>query len=225
MVAGVEDQRVVVGIEHLLHMNIDDKAQETKFLELVVFSLLTETTCVTVATLNKFEAGQAGWYYDGCGVCTKSVSLKKGNLKCYANHITTETVPRYKLEIMGIDGKFKARFIFWDNDCVKLIGKSALQINTELIEEGEDNPWEFPYELDALLKKELAIRAVFQPKFGRLSVIGFKDDEETRKKIRDNFKSEEVASKLGVSEPSSQEDLRIFSEPFEGKLRSKCSGI
>lgn len=35
---------------------------------------------------------------------------------------------------MGIDGKFKARFIFWDSDCVKLIGKSALQIKTELIE-------------------------------------------------------------------------------------------
>lgn len=51
---------------------------------------------MTVATLDKFEAGQAGWYYDGCGVCTKSVSLKEGKLKCYANHITTETetVPR-----------------------------------------------------------------------------------------------------------------------------------
>lgn len=41
---------------------------------------------------------------------------------------------RYKLEILGIDGKFKARFVFWDSDCVKLIGKSALQMKTELIE-------------------------------------------------------------------------------------------
>ena len=37
MVVGVEDQRVVVGIEHLLHTNIDDKAQETEFLELGKF--------------------------------------------------------------------------------------------------------------------------------------------------------------------------------------------
>ncbi|XP_058733320.1 uncharacterized protein LOC131604922 [Vicia villosa] len=126
--------------------------------EAEISSLQHETTCVTVAKLEKFEAGQAGWYYDGCGVCTTSVSLKDGNLKCYANHITNETVPRYKLEIL----------------------------------EGEDNPWEFPFELDAILKKELAIRAVFQPKFERLS----------------------VASKLGVSEPCSQEDFRSFSEPL-----------
>ncbi|CAI8607385.1 unnamed protein product [Vicia faba] len=34
MTTGVEDQEVVVGIEHLLHMNINDKAQEMEFLEL-----------------------------------------------------------------------------------------------------------------------------------------------------------------------------------------------
>ncbi|XP_058765066.1 uncharacterized protein LOC131638522 [Vicia villosa] len=182
-----------------------------EILSLAEISSLQYTTCVTVVTLNKFEAGQAGWYYDGFGVCTKGVSLKDGNLKCYANHIMTETVSRYKLEILGIDGKFKARFVFWDSDCVKLIGKSALQMKIKLIEEGEDNPWELPFELDALLKMEWAIRAIFHPKFGRLSVIGFKYDEETRKKMRDNFKFEEVALKLGVSEPFSQEDLRSFS--------------
>ncbi|XP_058733466.1 uncharacterized protein LOC131605087 [Vicia villosa] len=155
-------------------------------------TLQHEATCVTVAKLEKFEVGQAGWYYDGCGECTKSVSLKDGKLKCYANHITYKPVPRFKLEVMGTDGKFKARFVFWDVDCVKLIGKSASQIKTELIEAGEDNPFEFPIQLDAMLTKKLAIRAVFQPKFNRLSVIGFKDDDETRKKIRDSFKCEEV---------------------------------
>lgn len=61
-----------------------------------------------------------------------------------------------------------------------------------LIQAGEDNPLEFPFELDAILKKELAIRAVFQPKYGRLSVIGFRDDDEARRKIQGNFKTEEV---------------------------------
>ncbi|KAI5404111.1 hypothetical protein KIW84_051302 [Lathyrus oleraceus] len=116
-----------------------------------------------------------GWYSDGCGKCTKSVSLQDGKLKCYANHVTAEPVPRYKLEVLAIDGKFKARFIFWDNDCA-----------------GEDNPLEFPYELDAILTKELAIRGVFHPKYGKLSVIGFKDDEESRRKIRDIFKCEKL---------------------------------
>ena len=39
MDAGVEDQRVVVGIEHLLHMNIDDKAQETGFRDIDNFPI------------------------------------------------------------------------------------------------------------------------------------------------------------------------------------------
>ena len=43
-----------------------------------------------------------------------------------------------------------------------------------------------------MLKKELAIRVVFQPKFNRLSVISFKDDEDSRKKVKDTFKSHEV---------------------------------
>ncbi|KAI5440175.1 hypothetical protein KIW84_025496 [Lathyrus oleraceus] len=60
---------------------------------------------------------------------------------------------RYKLEVLGVDGKFRARFVFWDIDCVKLMGKSSLEPKRQLIEVGEDNPLEFPYPLDA--KKEL----------------------------------------------------------------------
>lgn len=48
---------------------------------------------MTVAMLVNFEASQSGWYYDGCGACTKSVALKDRNLKCFANHETDEPVP------------------------------------------------------------------------------------------------------------------------------------
>lgn len=51
-----------------------------------------ETTCVIVAILGKFDVGQSGWYYDGCGKCTKSVTLKDGKLKCFANHETDEPI-------------------------------------------------------------------------------------------------------------------------------------
>ncbi|CAI8604822.1 unnamed protein product [Vicia faba] len=98
----------------------------------------------------------------------------------------------YKLDVMTIDEKFKAEFVFWNGDCAKLIGKSVVQMKRELIETNEDNPLESAYKLDAILKKELAIRPVFQPKYGRLSVIGFKDDEDSRKKIRDCFKPDEI---------------------------------
>ncbi|XP_058776260.1 uncharacterized protein LOC131650570 [Vicia villosa] len=144
-----------------------------------------ETTCVTVATLDKFDVGQMGWYYDGCMECTRSVSAKDGKLECFKEHTSPEPVPRYKLDITAVDGSSKAKFVFWNTDCVKLIGKSALQMKIDLTHSADYDPLEFPYELESILKNELAIRAVYQPKNGRLSVIGFKTDEDVRNKIKE----------------------------------------
>ncbi|XP_058776864.1 uncharacterized protein LOC131651213 [Vicia villosa] len=179
--------------------------------------LQQETTCVTVATLDKFDVGQSGWYYDGCVDRTKSVTLRDGKLECYAKHISPSPVPRllqFKLEILVVDGKCTAKFIFWDVDCVKLVGKSAAEIINGLKRTGEYDPLEFPYELDSILKRELAIRAVFQPKNGRLSVIGFRDDPETRNKVKDNFRAEEPTSRLRIIEPTSQDEFPSVSEPL-----------
>ncbi|CAI8619110.1 unnamed protein product [Vicia faba] len=140
--------------------------------------LQTETTCVTVATLEKFEYGQSG--------CLK-------------------------LEVLASDGKLKYKFVFWDVDCVKLIGKSALQMKLDLMETGDFDPLEFPYELDVMLKKELAIRAVFQPNKASLSVIGFKADEVLRTKIKERFKCEEHTSKIVVSTDDTRDDMHTAS--------------
>ncbi|XP_058784697.1 uncharacterized protein LOC131659538 [Vicia villosa] len=156
-----------------------------------ITNLQHETTCVTVATLDKFDAAQMGWYYDGCVECTRSVTAKDGKLKCFKDHISPELVPRYKLDITAVDGSSKAKFVFWDTDYVKLIGKSALQMKMDLSQSIDYDPLEFPYELDSILAKELAIRAVYQPKNGRLSVIGFKTDEDVRNKVKESFKFEE----------------------------------
>ncbi|XP_058742261.1 uncharacterized protein LOC131614721 [Vicia villosa] len=160
-----------------------------------ITNLQHETTCVTVATLDKFDAGQMGWY---------------------------------KLDIKAVDGSSKAKFVFWDTNCVKLIGKSALQMKMDLTQSGDYDPLEFPYELDSILKNELAIRAVYQPKNSRLSVIGFKTDEDVRNKIKDSFKFEET-SKLRAPEPLSQDDMNCISEPVsasaENDLTIENSGL
>ncbi|XP_058747060.1 uncharacterized protein LOC131620052 [Vicia villosa] len=114
-------------------------------LSLLSSSSVQETTYVTAATLDKLEARQMGWYYDGCVECTRSVTVKDGNLKCYKEHISSKHVPRYslypfsisiwyKLDVTTVDGKSKVKFVFWDTDCVKLIGKSALQMKMDLIQ-------------------------------------------------------------------------------------------
>ncbi|XP_058767361.1 uncharacterized protein LOC131641053 [Vicia villosa] len=184
-----------------------------------IANLQHETTCVTVATLDKFDAGQMGWYYDGCVECTRSVTVKDGKLKCFKEHISPEPVPRYKLDITAIDGSSKAKFVFWDTDCVKLIRKSALQMKMDLTQSADYDPLEFPYEPDSILKKELAIRAVYQPKNGRLSVIGFKTDEDVRNKIKEIFKFEET-SKLRAPEPLSQDDMNSISEPVSASAEN-----
>ncbi|XP_058774975.1 uncharacterized protein LOC131649231 [Vicia villosa] len=168
-----------------------------------------ETTCVTVATLDKFDAGQMEWYYDGCVECTRSVNAKDGKLKCFKEHISPEPVPQYNLDITAVEGSSKAKFVFWDTDCVKLIGKSALQMKMDLTQSVDYDPLEFPYELDSILKKELAIRAVYQPKNGRLSVIGFKTDEDVRNKIKESFKFEEEPIST-----SAENDLTIENSGF-----------
>ncbi|CAL5189587.1 unnamed protein product [Lathyrus oleraceus] len=132
---------------------LDNFTWITQVLSIVdINNLQYETTCVIVAKLDKFEVGQTGCFYDGRGECTKNVSLKDGNLKCFLNHERDVPITRYKLEFQKNDNKYKARLAFWDDDCVNKIGKTVLELNIELIEADEDNPLEYPYALDKMLK-------------------------------------------------------------------------
>ncbi|KAI5408625.1 hypothetical protein KIW84_054461 [Lathyrus oleraceus] len=87
---------------------------------------------------------------------------------------------------------------------------------------GEDDPLKFPSPLDSMLNKELAIGVVYQPKYGILSVVDFKDGEDSTKKLRDQFPTEEesmsacadydpVSANLGLtpSKRSADESLLI----------------
>ena len=55
--------------------------------------------------------------------------------KCFIddNLYFDHTSYRFKLEVLASDGKLKYKFVFWDVDCVKLIGKSALQMKLDLM--------------------------------------------------------------------------------------------
>ncbi|KAI5430223.1 hypothetical protein KIW84_034703 [Lathyrus oleraceus] len=118
-------------------MSIDKflwKAEILSLAEINNLQNISETTNAIVAILENFEVGQSECYYDGCSEFTRSAALKYEKLKCFTNHETDKPIPRYKLEVLGMDGKFRARFVFWDNDCVKLMGKFSLELKRELIE-------------------------------------------------------------------------------------------
>ncbi|XP_050916236.1 uncharacterized protein LOC127131354 [Lathyrus oleraceus] len=121
-------------------VNIDKflwKAEILSLAEINNLQNISETTNAIVAILENFEVGQSECYYDGCSEFTRSAALKYEKLKCFTNHETDKPIPRYKLEVLGMDGKFRARFVFWDNDCVKLMGKFSLELKRELIEISE----------------------------------------------------------------------------------------
>ncbi|XP_050915384.1 uncharacterized protein LOC127130414 [Lathyrus oleraceus] len=83
------------------YSDFDKFIWKTEVISLAEIAMLKqETTCVTIVKLEKFEVGNSGWYYDGCAECTKSVAVKDGKLKCYANHISSEPVPKYSFIVV-----------------------------------------------------------------------------------------------------------------------------
>ncbi|KAI5400133.1 hypothetical protein KIW84_065167 [Lathyrus oleraceus] len=136
---------VIGGVHEIIHTQLNATNNKNKDVFIITdmseflfqreIPLLSVSTLqVIIATLDKLEVGQFGWYYDGCSQCTKSVSLKDGKLRCFSNHETDEPVPRYKLNVHVVDEKHMSKFVFCDNECVKLIGKSAFELKTEFYE-------------------------------------------------------------------------------------------
>ncbi|KAI5427384.1 hypothetical protein KIW84_032705 [Lathyrus oleraceus] len=111
-------------------------------------------------------------------------------------------IPVNHPNILGLASIHESRF--QSNMLLDIVGRVTKITQTQVNADNnknkadEDIPLEFPYELDAILTKELAIRAIFQQKYVRLYVIGFKDDEESRRKIRDNFKCGEAFATGGT---------------------------
>ncbi|KAI5383874.1 hypothetical protein KIW84_071017 [Lathyrus oleraceus] len=64
----------------------------------------------------------------------------------------------YKVEIYVRDGDAKYGFVFWDSDCVNIIGKTVEEMRKSMLEDGEDGPMVYPDELDSLLNKKMTFR-------------------------------------------------------------------
>ncbi|XP_058742163.1 uncharacterized protein LOC131614617 [Vicia villosa] len=143
--------------------------------------------CVTVGTTQKFFVSKHGWFYYGCIKCSLKASDVNNPYKCSCGQNVEHAIPRYRVDIYVIDGESKFRFVFWDTDCVDIIGKSTDSIYKAMLEEGEDNPMIYPDELDMLLGKKMAFRAKVQPTFGQASVWKLSYDEEFTKEIEKDY--------------------------------------
>ncbi|KAF1885673.1 hypothetical protein Lal_00039521 [Lupinus albus] len=75
------------------------KASVKSINEISSLTSTEEITCVIVGTTTMFVVGRQGWYYDGCGKCTKKADVKDGPFTCKCGHFNQNSTPRYKLDI------------------------------------------------------------------------------------------------------------------------------
>ncbi|KAL2317211.1 hypothetical protein Fmac_031087 [Flemingia macrophylla] len=104
----------------------------TRSLEMIIMDS-KDATIVTIGTIGNFVVGKSGWYYLSCSNCFRK-SESNIAYRCSCGTYNENPIPRYKLEAKVYQGKDSANFIFWDRDCTRLIGKSALKLRDLMIE-------------------------------------------------------------------------------------------
>ncbi|CAH9079893.1 unnamed protein product [Cuscuta europaea] len=120
------------------------------------------------------------WSYISCKGCSRKVASQGGSFRCGVCN-TTEVVLRYKLNVRVMDETGHASFVFWDKECIALVGKTANTLHED-IEKKDVGPYYFPVEIDALVE----IKGLFRVQTKRetisykgvatFSVIGMKCD-------------------------------------------------
>ncbi|KAF1885863.1 hypothetical protein Lal_00042737 [Lupinus albus] len=134
-----------------------------------------------------FVVGRQGWYYDGCGKCTKKADVKDGPFTCKSGHFNQNSTPRYKLDIKVNHEHNCGRFVFWDRQCADIIAIFAFELKNQMLAEGEDDPKAFPLVLGELLARTMVLRVKVQPFYNQSSVIRLSKDVNLIKKVLDQI--------------------------------------
>ncbi|CAH9104034.1 unnamed protein product [Cuscuta epithymum] len=90
------------------------------------------------------------WYYISCKGCSRKVTPEGDSFRCGVCN-TAEVVLRYKINVRVMDDTSHASFVFWDKECITLIGKTANILRDET-EEKNMGPYYFPVEIDGLVE-------------------------------------------------------------------------
>lgn len=150
-------------------------------------NLMQNAFCITVGTTTKFNPNQFGWYYESCTKCPKSSKSNVGSYRCSCGEDVDVPLTRYKVVVqVAYDGD-KADFVFWDKECVRILGVTADALRKSMQEVDEDDPMIYPKHLDNLLGLELALRVKYQPYYHQSSVQGFSSDPAVIRKIKQHL--------------------------------------
>ncbi|KAL5073927.1 hypothetical protein RYX36_012911, partial [Vicia faba] len=90
----------------------------------------------------------------------------------------------YKIEIQVFHGGNSCNFVFWNRECMLILGLSAAQIRYTMIKAVIDDPLEFPLGLDQLLNLEMEFKVNWQPHWNNFSVVRILRDEPFIRKLK-----------------------------------------
>ncbi|WJX19753.1 hypothetical protein P8452_09396 [Trifolium repens] len=163
------------------------------------YSLPDEEIVTIVATTHHVCISKHGWYYLSCVECPKALITDTPPYKCKIDeHVTPEPVIIYRLEVEVRYEGHKSKFLFWDRECAELIGKTAAELKSIMIEAGDFDPREYPKKLDDMMGKELAFKVKIQSKAKMSNVLTYKSDPEIIAHVKDLLITTENSSQLSL---------------------------
>ncbi|XP_057438650.1 replication protein A 70 kDa DNA-binding subunit D-like isoform X3 [Lotus japonicus] len=160
-----------------------------------------ECYVVTVAKIDKVCVGN-GWSYEACFKCNRKADCSSLPFTCpKCGKKNTETVPRFRVEVMVSYNNNSSKFVLWDRECIQLVKQTAIDLKKQLLDEGEFDAMAVPEPIDCILGKLFAFKVKVQPGYKQFSVTGVSDNEKTIESIRDKLQVDEdsLMSKKGKS--------------------------
>ncbi|RHN53216.1 putative nucleic acid-binding protein [Medicago truncatula] len=167
--------------------------------------------CVTVAEVEKVNSTKFGWYYFACFKCGKIAKGDNPPYTCESGHNTETEIVRYKLDLNVSYENTKGTFVMWDREATQLLGISAAQLRTNMIQAGITNRLEYPMLLDGIGEKTYVFKVKWQPKWKTTSVVCYRDADALVNLVKAKFPNAKVIPLLnesvGVDKPNDNTSL------------------
>ncbi|XP_073153542.1 replication protein A 70 kDa DNA-binding subunit B-like [Henckelia pumila] len=98
------------------------------------------------------------WWYFSCKKCPKKVNAVGGKFYCEkCDNLDTQGNMRYKIQVRVVDQTGNAVFLLWDRDSAELIGKTSLELKSEMENQDIDAP-EMPKDFEYLADQNILFK-------------------------------------------------------------------
>ncbi|PNX99660.1 hypothetical protein L195_g022929 [Trifolium pratense] len=118
-----------------------------------------------------------GWSFPGCKDCIKQCYGSTPPFECKDGHPTDEPILRYKIDIQIFDGDDSAKFIFSDDTCIDLLGKTSSQLRQQMLDLGFTDTSDYRKDIDDLMGRTFAFRVNWQSHWKQCSVLACLDSK------------------------------------------------